>query len=68
MTTAITGSDGRLSSVADLLARTDDAIQRGARPGAAVVPSGFAVLDDALEGGFEGIEEYLETKYVGLAL
>ena len=56
MTTAITGSDGRLSSVADLLARTDDAIQRGARPGAAVVPSGFAVLDDALEGGFRSGE------------
>jgi replicative DNA helicase len=56
MTTAITGSDGRLSSVADLLARTDDAIQRGARPGAAVIPSGFAVLDDALEGGFRSGE------------
>ena len=51
MTTAITGSDGRLSSVADLLARTDDAIQRGIRPGAAVLPTGFSVLDDALEGG-----------------
>ena len=56
MTTAITGSDGRLCSVADLLARTDDAIQRGARPGAAVVASGFAVLDDALEGGFRSGE------------
>ena len=56
MTTAITGSDGRLSSVADLLARTDDAIQRGARPGAAVVPSGVAVLADAREGGFRSGE------------
>jgi replicative DNA helicase len=56
MTTAITGSDGRLSSVADLLARTDNAIQRGMRPGAAVVPSGFSVLDGALEGGFRSGE------------
>jgi replicative DNA helicase len=54
MTTALAGpdgSDGRLRSMADLLASTDDAIQRGIRPGAAVVPTGFAVLDDALEGG-----------------
>ena len=56
MTTAITGSDGRLSSVADLLARTDDAIKRGDRPGAAVVPTGFSVLDDVLEGGFRSGE------------
>jgi replicative DNA helicase len=56
MTTATTGSDGRLSSMADLLARTDDAIQRGIRPGAAVVPTGFSVLDDALDGGFRSGE------------
>jgi replicative DNA helicase len=56
MTSAIAGSDGRLSSVADLLARTDDAIQRGVRAGAAVVPTGFTVLDDALEGGFRSGE------------
>jgi replicative DNA helicase len=56
MTTAIDGSDGRLSSVADLLARTDDAIHRGVRSGAAVVPTGFSVLDDALEGGFRSGE------------
>lgn len=56
MTTASTGTDGRLFSVADLLARTDDAIQRGVRPGAAVVPTGFSVLDDALEGGFRSGE------------
>src|SRR5689334_19527860 len=55
-TTGVTDADGRLSSVADLLARTDDAIQRGARPGAAVVPPGFSVLDDVLEGGFRSGE------------
>jgi replicative DNA helicase len=56
VTTVIAGSDGRLSSVADLLARTDDAIQRGERAGAAVVPTGFSVLDDALDGGFRSGE------------
>jgi replicative DNA helicase len=56
MTTAITGSDGRLSSMADLLTRTDEAIRRGVRPGAAVIASGFSVLDDALEGGFRSGE------------
>ena len=56
MTTATSDSDGRLSSMADLLARTDDAIQRGVRPGAAVVPSGFSVLDVALDGGFRSGE------------
>ena len=56
MTTATSDSDGRLSSMADLLARTDDAIQRGVRPGAAVVPSGFSVLDRALDGGFRSGE------------
>ncbi|MEP6651693.1 MAG: DnaB-like helicase C-terminal domain-containing protein, partial [Lapillicoccus sp.] len=56
MTTAITDTGGRLSSVADLLARTDDAMQRGIRPGAAVVPTGFSVLDDALEGGLRSGE------------
>jgi replicative DNA helicase len=56
VTTVIAGSDGRLSSVADLLARTDDAIRRGERAGAAVVPTGFSVLDDALDGGFRSGE------------
>src|SRR5512133_231764 len=56
MTTGLTGSDGRLSSVADLLDRTDDAIRRGIRPGAAVVPTGFGVLDEVLEGGFRSGE------------
>ena len=56
MTTSLTGSDGRLSSVADLLDRTDDAIRRGIRPGAAVVPTGFGILDEALEGGLRSGE------------
>jgi replicative DNA helicase len=56
MTTGLNGSDSRLSSVADLLDRTDDAIRRGIRPGAAVVPTGFGVLDEVLEGGFRSGE------------
>ena len=68
MTTATSDSDGRLSSMADLLARTDDAIQRGVRPGAAVVPSGFSVLDRALDGGFRSGELVLLALQLVLAL
>lgn len=49
-------AEGRLSSVADLLARTDDAIRRGETPDAVVLPSGFRPLDDALAGGFRSGE------------
>jgi replicative DNA helicase len=49
-------SEDRLTSVADLLKRTDDSLRRGVAPGAAVVPSGFALLDDVLSGGFRSGE------------
>ncbi len=48
--------DGRLTSVADLLERTDDAIREGRAPGATVLPTGFGVLDEALAGGFRSGE------------
>ncbi len=64
--TTVPGSDGRLSSVADLLSRTDDAIRRGTPPGAAVVPTGFSVLDHALEGGFRSGELVLLAGRQGL--
>jgi replicative DNA helicase len=48
--------DGRLTSIAGLLDRTDDTIRRGEIPGAAVLPTGFGVLDDALAGGFRSGE------------
>ncbi len=56
MPPSATPDDGRLTSVADLLDRTDDRIRRGRSPGATVVPTGFGVLDDALAGGFRSGE------------
>jgi replicative DNA helicase len=54
--TSPAADDGRLTSVADLLARTDERIRDGRAPGATVVPTGFGVLDAALSGGFRSGE------------
>jgi len=43
-------------SVQSLLADTDDALKRGARPGAQVWPTGFDLLDSTLDGGLRSGE------------
>ncbi|KRE61635.1 DnaB-like helicase C-terminal domain-containing protein [Nostocoides sp. Soil756] len=46
----------RRRSVRTLLDQTDDALRRGARPGAVVWPSGFRLLDSTLDGGLRSGE------------
>ena len=43
-------------SVQSLLEQTDEALRRGARPGALVWPTGFDLLDSTLDGGFRSGE------------
>ena len=43
-------------SVQVLLEQTDDALRRGARPGASVWPTGFDLLDSTLDGGLRSGE------------
>jgi replicative DNA helicase len=50
-----TTSDRR-QSVAALLEATDEALKRGARPGAQVWPTGFDLLDSTLNGGLRSGE------------
>jgi replicative DNA helicase len=60
MTTSTTPSPShgisRRHSVESLLAQTDDALKRGARPGAQVWPTGFGLLDSTLDGGLRSGE------------
>lgn len=46
----------RRRSVRALLDETDDAMRRGARPGAALWPTGFDLLDSTLDGGLRSGE------------
>ena len=46
----------RRQSVQALLEETDEALQRGARPGAQVWPTGFDLLDSTLDGGLRSGE------------
>ena len=46
----------RRQSVAALLEATDEALKRGARPGAQVWPTGFDLLDSTLNGGLRSGE------------
>ncbi|GAA4401396.1 hypothetical protein GCM10023168_10970 [Fodinibacter luteus] len=46
----------RRRSVQSLLDEADDALRRGARPGATVWPSGFDLLDSTLDGGLRSGE------------
>lgn len=46
----------RRRSVASLLEETDEALKRGARPGAQVWPTGFDMLDSTLDGGLRSGE------------
>ena len=56
MTTITAAPAPRLTSISALLERTDDAIRQGLLPGAVVVPTGFRVLDDSLDGGLRSGE------------
>jgi replicative DNA helicase len=60
MTTSATPSPShgvsRRRTVESLLAQTDEALRRGARPGAQVWPTGFGLLDSTLDGGLRSGE------------
>src|SRR5687767_11424562 len=47
---------GRLRSLSDVLAETDDKLRSGRAAGARVWPTGFEALDIALSGGFRSGE------------